>query len=151
MTPTYARKFQKLCKFSSPRQFLVHSGDRGFVKLFLVYSEQPPWKRLTSHPLAADERISLITTIFSDRNQIEMVRQLSGDDAQTFIDVIDEVTFYKIPRSEDRPVHFDSHYCISLDAGRPRTTDPKEMSRIVVQDVWPPRASSKSLGDPHLL
>ena len=47
---------------------------------------------MISHTLAADERISLITTIFSDHNQIGVVEQLSGDDAQTFIDTIDEVS-----------------------------------------------------------
>ena len=38
-----------------------------------------------------DERVSLIATIFADKNETEMVRNLSGDDAQAFIDVIDEV------------------------------------------------------------
>ena len=55
-------------------------------------SGYPAWKQLISHTLAADERISLITTIFSDHNQIGVVEQLSGDDAQTFIDTIDEVS-----------------------------------------------------------
>jgi len=32
-------------------------------------------------------------TIFSDRNVVEVVGHLSGDDAQTFIDVIDEASF----------------------------------------------------------
>jgi len=44
---------------------------------------------LISHTLPAHERASLITMIFSDDNQVEMVRQLSGDNAQTFIDTID--------------------------------------------------------------
>lgn len=37
------------------------------------------------------ERISLITAILSDNNEIEAVRSLRGDDAQAFIDVVDEV------------------------------------------------------------
>ena len=49
------------------------------------------WKRLINRPLSADERISLITTIFSDRNETEAVSHLCGDDAQSFVDVIDEV------------------------------------------------------------
>jgi hypothetical protein len=59
-----------------------------------VCSELPAWKRLISHTLVTHERISLITTIFSDDNQVEMVRDLSGDDAQTFINTIDEVSLY---------------------------------------------------------
>ena len=37
------------------------------------------------------ERISAITAIFSDCSQIKIMRHLSGSDAQTFIDMIDEV------------------------------------------------------------
>ena len=50
----------------------------------------PAWKRLISGPLPTDERISLITAIFSGRNEADVVN-LHGDNAQTFIDVIDEV------------------------------------------------------------
>ena len=42
-------------------------------------------------PLASDDQISLITDIFSDRDEIEVVKHLYGDDAQSFVDVIDEV------------------------------------------------------------
>ena len=38
-----------------------------------------------------DKRVSLITTIFSDDNEVEIVKGLSGGDAQAFIDTIDEV------------------------------------------------------------
>ena len=38
-----------------------------------------------------DERISLTATIFSDDNETEMIRNLSGDDAQAFVDAIDKV------------------------------------------------------------
>ena len=47
---------------------------------------------MISHPLDVNERIPLITTIFSDSNQVEMVEHLSGDDAQNFINIIDEVS-----------------------------------------------------------
>ena len=40
--------------------------------------------------------------IFSDRYQVETVRRLGGNDAQTFIDVIDEVRFYTISQPKDR-------------------------------------------------
>ena len=56
-------------------------------------SEVPTWKLLISHTLTMNERISLITTIVLDHNQVEMVRNLSGDDAQTFVDMLDEASF----------------------------------------------------------
>jgi len=46
---------------------------------------------LIDRPLATDQRISLITAIFSDHDETEAVKRLSGDDAQSFVDVIDEV------------------------------------------------------------
>ena len=38
-----------------------------------------------------DKRGSLIATIFSDDNEVEIIKGLSGGDAQAFIDTIDEV------------------------------------------------------------
>jgi hypothetical protein len=55
-------------------------------------SQGPAWKRLTSHIFNMPERISLITEIFSDHNQVDAVGNLSGDDTQDFIDVIDEAS-----------------------------------------------------------
>ena len=57
-------------------------------------SEVPAWKRLISDTLTMEERITLIVEIFSDLDQVKMVRNLSGDDAQTFINVTDEASFY---------------------------------------------------------
>lgn len=51
----------------------------------------PAWKHLIDHPLSTDRRISLIMAIFSDRSEVSTVNHLCGDDAQTFVDVIDEV------------------------------------------------------------
>ena len=51
----------------------------------------PTWKQLITFPLSEDERISRITSIFSDRNEIKAAIDLSGEDAQAFIDAIDEV------------------------------------------------------------
>ena len=45
-------------------------------------------------PLASDEQISLITEIFSDHDETEAVNSLCGDDAQFFVEVIDEVHFH---------------------------------------------------------
>ena len=57
----------------------------------LARSDSPPWKHLTSSRLSLDERLALISSIFSDRGEIETVIRLSGDDAQAFVDVTDEV------------------------------------------------------------
>ena len=54
-------------------------------------SEPPPWKQLTNPTLLADERIRLMTSIFSDRHKVEVLTYLSGNDAQAFVDVIDKV------------------------------------------------------------
>jgi len=58
---------------------------------FLARSDCPAWKWLISNTLPEYERISPITMIFSDRDQVKAVGNLSGDDAQTFVDNIDEV------------------------------------------------------------
>lgn len=39
-----------------------------------------------------DECVSLIKIIFSDPNEVEVVNNLSGNDAQAFIDIIDEAS-----------------------------------------------------------
>jgi len=51
----------------------------------------PAWKRLISSTVAPHERVALITGIFSDQKEVETIRNLCGDDAQTFVDLIDEV------------------------------------------------------------
>ena len=65
---------------------------------FLAFSGIPAWKRLIDRPLAKDERILLIADIFSDRDETESVKDLSGDNAQSFIDVADEVLLRSHPR-----------------------------------------------------
>ena len=73
-----------------------------------MYSEQPPWKQLITRTFAIHERISLITTIFSDNDQVEMVKQLPGDDFQTFIDVLDQASPRVILYLKDRLIDFNS-------------------------------------------
>ena len=53
-------------------------------------SIHPSWKRLLEDPLTTHERISLITTIFSDHGGAGGAGYLSGDDAQTFVDALDD-------------------------------------------------------------
>ena len=79
--------------------------------------------------LTADERISLITTIFSDRDEVEIVKDLQGDDAQSFVNVIDEVLrpfISEVSRS------FDSDFPNPVDIGCSNTTASKEVSEHFV-------------------
>ena len=93
MTLACARKFQKFCKSFSPRRSPAHLDDHTFVNLTgSSCSEIPAWKRLISGALTTNEQISLIMTIFSDSDQVEIIRNLSGDDAQIFVDTVDEVS-----------------------------------------------------------
>ena len=54
-------------------------------------SDIPVWKHLTDSPLTTDERVSLIADIIFDRDEIDTLKTLRGSDAQSVIDVIDEV------------------------------------------------------------
>ena len=53
---------------------------------------------MISDTLDARERISLITTIFSAQNGLEMVGHLHGEDAQAFVDIIDKVCSCSLPK-----------------------------------------------------
>jgi len=55
-------------------------------------SDPPLWKRLISPSLSTNERLQLIGSIFSERDEVEVFEYLSGDDAQAFVDVIDEAS-----------------------------------------------------------
>ena len=52
----------------------------------------PAWKRLISPKASTNERIDLIKSLFSDPDEVEVSKYLSGDDAQDFVDVIDEAS-----------------------------------------------------------
>ena len=54
-------------------------------------SDIPVWKHLIDRPLTKDERASMIADLFSDRDEIEALKDLRREDAQSIIDVIDEV------------------------------------------------------------
>ena len=69
-------------------------------------SSPPGWKRLISSPLTAHERTSLITTIFSNRDEIEAMRQIGEDDAQTFINIIYGVRLRPLLSPKSDPADF---------------------------------------------
>jgi len=58
------------------------------------------WKRLIDCALGTNERMPLIADIFSNHDETEAVKCLSGDDAQSFVDVVDEVLSYIFLTSE---------------------------------------------------
>ena len=78
---------------------------------FLAHSSPPLWKQLVNSTLAAHNRIPLIVTIFSDRDEVEIVGHLRGDDAQTFIDVIDEVSIHTLSPLKNRSSFPHLHFC----------------------------------------
>ena len=53
----------------------------------------PACKRLISGSLSQQQIISLIKAIFTSKDEVAMIRDLRGDDAQTFVDVVNEVHF----------------------------------------------------------
>ena len=57
----------------------------------LTYSGVPVWKRIVELPAASDKQISLIKAMFSDHDEVEEAKNLGGDDAQSFIEAMDEV------------------------------------------------------------
>ena len=56
-----------------------------------LYLDTPAFQRLISRAFNMNELPSLIEAVFSSEGQAEVIRSLSEDDAQTFIDVTDEV------------------------------------------------------------
>lgn len=55
-----------------------------------IDSKEQAWQRLITRPISHDELPSLIETIFSG-GEADMVDRLGGNDAQNFIDIMDEV------------------------------------------------------------
>ena len=61
------------------------------IDQLLRHSDIPVWKYLIGSPLTTDERVSLIADLFSDPDEINALKALSEGDAQSVIDVIEEV------------------------------------------------------------
>ena len=57
-----------------------------------MFSDLPAWKQLIDSNLAAHERMPLVTAVFSNRGGVKVAGGLCGDDAQTFVDMTDEVS-----------------------------------------------------------
>jgi len=60
----------------------------------LVDPDVPACRRLTSLAFSPHEVVSLIEETFTSKDEVEMIRDLRGHDAQTFIDVVHEVCLH---------------------------------------------------------
>jgi hypothetical protein len=103
---------------------------------------------LTSGAVAQGDRASLIEAILLSGKVSDMVRCLRGSDAQTFIDVVDEV-HYPSPPSRNGPLTLFSPLYILIGVGELRSCakGPKEMSEVVVQNMRSPRPASQITAD----
>ena len=80
------------------------------------------------------------------------IRSLSREDAQTFIDVVNEARCTLIHRGSVYPTKPALTFRLSgTRYARSFAVGPKPVSKAAVQDVWSPRTSSKNDGDPYLL
>ena len=75
--------------------------------------EHPAWKQLISRALNEDERIALVTTVFLDDSQVEIVGHLSGDNAQSLVDTIDGASSHIVPCSKNKLIDFHPNLYIS--------------------------------------
>jgi len=86
------------------------------------------WKRSIDRPIAIDKRISLITAIFSNRGVAEVVKRLSRDDAQAFVDVVDQVILHPLIQGKWLT---DLTRC-RVDIGEPGIAAQEEVSEHIV-------------------
>ena len=94
----------------------------------------------------------MLISIFNDRNEAEAVGHLFGDDAQTFVNVIDEVRIHALlPRRTGwlTPTNIITSY--RLGFGYHPTGDPQEVFAFLIQDLCPPSLASKISRNPTLL
>ena len=100
------------------------------------------------HPV--DKRISLITVIFSNSDEINMVNHLCRDDTQTFVDVIDEVLICSFIQG-DGPTDLELNCPPLVDIGCTGSMAPEKVSGDFAQDMWPFRFDPKIHTNPTLL
>ena len=77
-----------LTQRSSSTTSTLHATPGPFI---LVDPKSSACRRLINHTFSPRETISLLEVIFTSKAEINMIRGLRGDDAQTFIDVVHRV------------------------------------------------------------
>ena len=95
---------------------------------------------MIGRPLAANERISLIADVLSDRGEVEAIKRLSIEEAQSFVDVLDQVFLSLVPGEYAR--RLDSTIPSQwVDAGQGSTVAPKKVLEHFMQGVRQPRVA----------
>jgi len=89
----------------------------------------------------------MIEVIFSSQDEGDTTRRLLGDDAQVFVDVIDEARSTTPCEYVLIETDIDMFYQPGAGQTRPFATGPRELSQIVVQNVRPPCTPSNILED----
>ena len=104
----------------------------------------PAWKRLVNCTLSLDEQISLIADIFSDHDETKVVTSLRGDDAQSFVDVMDEVCLpiFSLRRNNLTDQIHTCTFC-QIDPRYVGATVAEEMSGHLAQNMRPPGSAPK--------
>lgn len=75
--------------------------------------DPPSWKLLVLSSLTAHERISLITTMLSNRDEVEVVKHIRGEDAQILVDAIYEARSYILSSPKNGATDLDSNFRVS--------------------------------------
>jgi len=86
------------------------------------------WKCLIDQPIAIDKRISLMTAIFSNHSVADAVKCLCREDAQAFVDVVDEV----LPHSSVQGKWLTDLTSSRVDIREPRTAAQEEVCEHAV-------------------
>ena len=127
----------------SPIWYLQNADCPYFLNL-----NTPACGRLIRHAFAPHDLPSLIETISSSKDESDAVHSLQGDDAQIFVDVMNEARYTFAYRRESE-TDTNTFYRPGARLARSSATNPGEMSQIVIQDVRSPRASSEGHEGPR--
>ena len=123
----------------------------------LVDIKAPACRRLISHTFSQHEVVSLIEAIFTSPDEVKMIGCLRGDDAQTFVDAINEVCLFSFifEARSNGPLTFKlPPFTFRLPGlGSPKcpTVAPEKVSERLMQDMLPPGFTSKIPANPTLL
>lgn len=102
-------------------------------------SNAPAVGRLIERAFALSERPSLIESVVSSKDESDAIHDLKEEDAQSFIDVIDEVhstTARPVQITEIDVSAWIFHQSGASGHDQPFTVCPKEMPQTAVQHLW---------------
>ena len=103
---------------------------------------------MISRPLSADECTFHVTALLSDHNETEAVKRLRGDDAQTFVDVVDEVLPTPASRM-NRAINLRLGFpFLPTGVGYAGAVATGEVFGRLAQDMWSPVFTSEIRANP---